>query len=373
MSDNKRFSFDSEQLEKILQTLKKNEKQSKVSISQVFTLVQLLAILLSGCWVIYQYLDYQKEANELDISKIKLEIEKSRQDSIIKEIDIRYNEALILASMQSQNLRNDFDLIKLQYADLLSRHEVKSKELENAIKSVDAVFAEEIKNLEIKRNQIEVESREFTLQKRKKRKLIDLYGCNCELIKENYKNANLYRCNLEVNLKNDSEDDIKVSATIFEMYLANLDLKLSYYEGINQHIITSPPNIFNSRINFNQYYLSASEEDTKRKREEYERNSRTHWHLITRESNYFAGSYLALTKKFEDYFDISKDNVIQGSSGTGILKPGESFSFTKTCYFTADESHIAGVGINLILNDAKTNEDLIYYSHKQVLINLTSD
>src|SRR5947209_2307383 len=115
-----------------------NDEQLKPAswLDSTFKLVKLLAIIVSGCWALFQFLSFQSESNRIllkqqeiakEQSNLNLQIATATQQAIIAQAKINAEQANF--TLKTQQAENELREQELKYTVEEKRLETQSKKL----------------------------------------------------------------------------------------------------------------------------------------------------------------------------------------------------------------------------------------------------
>lgn len=323
------IKFDDNQFEKRISKFRvENPKVSRFDSEKIMKTIQLLAIIISGCWVLYTYWTYQKKADEnnlklgeLNKENTILEISKNRQDSIMKMIDLGYYERL--SELNLKRLKQDSGLksIELNYANELNQLNTQNKKFDNDLKGLQVAFAKDVKI-------------EYT---------DSLHIIKIGKIKND---LNEYKVEVYLKITNQSQNQLEISYTVLEGFIQDIEVDTL---NLNSRAVLfgAPPDFFHQTF-FKDGFCYPFEST-------FFKKITTEGHIYSKEEkeilkNKYAFGYYICNRSFD------------GGLLTGIYKPGEYGYFSMKCTVIAKKNTMLTFCTSLILNKGVKDEYLRSYS-----------
>jgi hypothetical protein len=376
---NLHFSFDQNQLDKIVEKLERKEPQKVFNVDKLLNVIQIIVLVISGCWIFYKYKSHEELSNNLNIKFSQLQNENLvLQNKLHHEMDT-YTFHLSQLDVQRASQDSMLKQVDIQYKEKLALIEYNSKKLDNESQSINLKYADALKKLEEEHNRFQVRNDSLSFKNRTNRKIETPYSFSVKKREILSSGTYLYEGTVNIKIRNVSDIDLKISGVVIELYLADFDLKPSEDINIRQNFIEFPPDIFHSSIfsssvvgkTVKRLYVPTPEEE--RKQEEEIRRKKTVWVFIKNKSGYDGDSYGILNNKYSNYFDFENKDCHAGEFGTGLYHPNEQGGFSYTFYFESSENYIAGVSANFVLNDGKDIHDQYSFGFYKVLKYLEKD
>lgn len=312
---------------------------------KVIETIKIFGYMLGGIWILFIYFKHDRELKKAEIKKDSLEIKRLAQDSVLKELEIKYAPSL------------------KDYEYLSNSIELRYKDIENQLSVQKTRFEIDATNLNIKAKEIENEISEIKLKYSKDRKIIGKFVVTPENLGKDDKGINVYRLIARFELQNNSDVELEVSLVSLEMFLNKLGYRYLKHDNVEIVGTYDTPNIFNSKEFGNEgYFLTPQKRDTSMVKP-------SPWKRIGYDCGVFSKSEHFLTDSSRFIIkDYLKDKFFsRGTFCTGIIKPKEMGSFERIYFVRAETENILGVTLNIVLNKGLKNEDCMWFPVNQIL------
>ncbi|MBO9683019.1 MAG: hypothetical protein J7502_10190 [Flavisolibacter sp.] len=333
--------------------------EPKTKFEKTLELIKIAGYILGGIWIVYLYLQHEKSLKELEynrgvleLKKDSLDIVKSRQEDTLRQLELKYANALKTGEVKAleNQLRN-------------SSIELKYKDLENQLALQKARFDIDAANLNIKAQEIDNELNGIKLKYSKDRRIESKVTLAATKLGRDVQGKYLYKVDVRYDITNNSEVELEISMIAVELYLNLLGYKYLKDDDVKAVATYDVPNIFNkTRFSGEGYFLAPPKMDSN-----YIIPSP--WQRVGYDCGVFAKSEYFL--KDSSHYVLKtylKDKFFStGTFCTGILKPKEATFFERSYFIRAQPENILGLSLNLVLNKGIKNEDNIFYSTNKVL------
>lgn len=321
----------------------------KWDIDKTQKLIQIIAILVGGLWILYEYIDYKRQANKLGVVLAELNTKSEEQNIGLKEIQLRYADEQQKTLQQQQKLQIELD--KINILDKEKDSKLKAIELQYAdqqhrIQQQQASLAIDIARLNISTQKTEGELKGLELKNAQERNM--KYAYNLSLKKKSKdKTDNAYLATLHFELKNTGKTDLEVTYTIVEYFTGSTGRATLGTEQARVMRIGSPPSIVGVPRNIGGIVWSKIGYDAQRTGTGLE-IMRNDFRLIGEDG------------RFRFNFDV-------GGGATGIWKAGEETYFNKVYEIVADPNGYIAFVINMCFNKCQDPVDFWYFPYSRAI------
>jgi hypothetical protein len=309
------------------------EKKEKIALlDSVLKLVQIVAVLASGLWILYQFVTYQKAANLLQYKQQELQYKQQELAAKQSEFNLRTAEAAEKAN-----------LAQITLAAQQAEFTLKTEEAQKELRDTELKYAVEGKQIENASNKAKLLS--TTTYRASKSSLITAREVS----------PGLYEVILTPHIRNIGETEFEVSLIIVDCYLGKLNSKLA--PGLPLRV-------------FRQNEAGNKAEDEQAERVISDPPSRWHgprpgsaveWQLVATATSIYSPAYEDVGWRLEG----AKAHL--DAFGTGPWKTGEEVDFQPRFIINAVSSDFVGFSVHMLFNRGRNEEDIWVFGESEPL------
>lgn len=327
----------------IFSSLASKPRHTTWDLDKLVKLVQISAIIIGGVWILYEYIDYKRQAGKLGVVLSELNTKSEEQNIDLKKIQLKYADEQQKTLQQQQQLQIELDKVIIR--DKENDHKLKAIELQYAdqqhkIQQQQARLALDIAAMNINTQRTEGQLKGLELKNAQERNL--QYDYSLTLKKKSVdERDNRYLATLFLSLKNTSKSDLEITYIVVE-YFSGRPQNNTAPTTVQVLRIVSPPTILDS----------INPTDT------VDRNG-----LVWSRIGYDA-QMIGISRSAMDYdWRIIGDNgrfrydFENGGSAIGVWKAGEETYFNKYYEIIADSKDYIGFTINVCFNKCRNPVD----------------
>jgi hypothetical protein len=128
--------------------------KKRFDIGNIVQLVQVIVLVVSGCWAFYQFLSFTSHSQ-------KLQLENAKLDNEYKKVSRALAEADLAKSSQEYRLKDN----ELKYASALADIQMQKNKQESFIREIEMKYTDSRLSLEIQKSQQDATTKEHELRK----------------------------------------------------------------------------------------------------------------------------------------------------------------------------------------------------------------
>jgi hypothetical protein len=295
-------------------------KKSNIDfLDSLLKFVQIMAVLFSGLWVLYQFLSFQREANRLSFKQQELATQQS-------EFNLRTQQAAEKANLAQITLA-------AQQAEFTLQTQRSQKELRDQ----DLKYSVESKRLENESSRVALISKTTYRASR-----------SSTLIARLLSNG-LYEIILNPGIKNVGDTTFEVSLIIVDSYVGQINPELvskpmvgipraRMSQNLLRRVVTDPPGRWHQSV-----------------------PGAVDWHLVATSASAYSMAYEDVLRWYSD------GDPDTNQFGTGPWKPGEEVDFRPRLIVSAGPTDYVGFSVHIIVNRAKTEDDIWWFAEYEPL------
>ncbi|WP_353776964.1 hypothetical protein [Winogradskyella sp. 3972H.M.0a.05] len=319
---------------------------SKSKLDIFLDLSKLIAMVIGGCWVAFQYFEHDAQIKQLDNKRAVL-------DTILGNQEIVKNKQELKLAQQEDSIKS----IELKYMNSLKDSELKALELQNLNNDIQYKYREIETKLGIKSVEVETQLNEIKLKSNLNEKYETKFHVEIEKKGQVFNDSLVYIIKPKLEIINNSINDMEISAVVFEIFYNNLSYRHLEDGVVSLIMLDNPPNIFfeqNSRVALAIKNLSIPT---------------SKWEKIGYDSNIISDP---------DYFLRLDDNSIIkeyltnniftfNGLGTGLYKPDERMNISPIYYVKLNRAQVVCISVNVLFNKGISGRRFYTDSFIQVL------
>lgn len=267
------------------------DETSRLDAKAILTLVQTLAIVVGGCWVLFLYFSFQKSANRVALEQQQLALEQSK----------------VVQKTQEQS--NTLDLALKQLSVQQGKLLLATTEAEKQYRKQELISAVELKKQEIELNKLKKQQQQHDVEFQTSSRYLEALDLTPKKIREIGAGTGLYEIETRIHITNTSTVPIEIRFWCVDYYATDVpEIPPVPGRTFSALQIPLPPDRFQSW--------------------------QTSWEKVGNWSAVYSRTPVTTQRLLTAQGLLSTSTNVDGL-GTGVWKPGQSMDSTLSIYVRA--------------------------------------
>jgi hypothetical protein len=310
------------------------------SLDSFKTLVQVLALVVGGCWAFFRYLTHEREAAKVALEQQRLAAQQAAavsgteiaaESARLEQVRLANSQAILTLSFQAktqmmaveqQRLATEQSRLSLSIAD--SQQKLRDLELRQNLK---------LQEEEIALRKLQNEKATHEMQYQGKYRFEHVFKLECKKRRDIDATTAEFELTHGFQFVNHSEVPFEVSLFVIDYYVATAS-------SVGDDV----PVIMSLGSPANRWNPASTEKGA------------LDWKLIGHHGSILAEAVGSIPKLLDHAADVT--HLTRGGAGTGTLKPTESLYYDHTYFVRAPKSAYVTFVISYCLNRCATNDDV---------------